>query len=88
MRGCCRYTARVELLSELHVGVYVAMAAVVGVVLVLAYAIARLSRSEGEDRDMFRFLLTVAPAVLIGVIAMAYLVWQLLWIEAEGPPGT
>lgn len=75
-------------LSELGVGVYFAMAVVVLVVAVLAVAIARLSRSEGEDRDMFTFLLTVAPAVLMGVIAMGYLVWQLLWIESEGSPGS
>ncbi|MFW5682140.1 MAG: hypothetical protein ACOC1G_03960 [Phycisphaeraceae bacterium] len=76
-----------EVLSQVGVTVYMALAALVGVVCTLALAIARLSRSEGEDRDMGRFLLTVAPAVLIGVIAMAYLVWQLLWFDAQGPPG-
>lgn len=81
------YTAAVDTLSELGITVYLAMAALVVVVCTLALAIVRLSRSEGEDRDMARFLLTVAPAVLVGVIAMAYLVWQLLWIDDPGAPG-
>ena len=76
-----------DMFNDLGVLVYLAMAALVAVVVTLSLAIVRLSRSEGEDRDMGTFLVTAAPAVLIGVIAMAYLVWKLLWIDAQGPPG-
>jgi len=65
---------------------YLAIVAIAGVLATLAFGIVRLSRSEGGDRDMLRFLLTVGPAVLVGVIAMTYLVFALLWIDAAGPP--
>ena len=75
-----------EMLAAIGPGAYAAMAAIAAVLVAMTIAIVRLSRSEGGDRDMRVFLLTVGPAVLVGVIAMAYLVATLLWIDAGGPP--
>ena len=73
-------------LAGMGIGTGVAIAALVAVIVTMLVAVARLSRSEGTDRDMGVFLATAGVAVLTGVIAMAYLVLTLLWVEDAGPP--